>query len=82
MWNNKIPYFILACTASLAVYAQPAICQVYSCQFPATYDKWQEALLAGDGKMGIMHVYSILRILPFIFSGAMDFINIVMIYFS
>jgi len=54
MWNNKIPYFILACTASLAVYAQPAICQVYSCQFPATYDKWQEALLAGDGKMGIM----------------------------
>lgn len=54
MWNKKILYFALVCIASLGVCAQPVIRQVHSNRFPATYSKWQEALLAGNGKMGIM----------------------------
>lgn len=54
MWNKKILYFILIGIASLGVCAQPAVRQGYSIHFPDTYTKWQEALLAGNGKMGIM----------------------------
>lgn len=54
MWNKKILYSALVCIASLGLYAQPVIRQAHSNRFPATYDRWQEALLAGNGKMGIM----------------------------
>ncbi|GAA6431964.1 glycoside hydrolase N-terminal domain-containing protein [Bacteroides intestinalis] len=54
MWNKKILYSILIGIASLGVCAQPAVRQGYSIHFPETYAKWQEALLAGNGKMGIM----------------------------
>lgn len=54
MWNKKILYFALVCIASLGVCAQPVIRQAHSNRFPVTYSKWQEALLAGNGKMGIM----------------------------
>ncbi|RGN39407.1 glycosyl hydrolase family 95 catalytic domain-containing protein [Bacteroides oleiciplenus] len=54
MWNKKILYSALVCIASLGAYAQPVIRQAHSNRFPTTYTKWQEALLAGNGKMGIM----------------------------
>ena len=54
MWNKKILYSILIGIASLGVCAQPAVRQGYSIHFPETNAKWQEALLAGNGKMGIM----------------------------
>lgn len=54
MWNKKILYSILIGIASLGVCAQSAVRQGYSIHFPETYAKWQEALLAGNGKMGIM----------------------------
>lgn len=54
MWNKKILYSALVCIASLGAYAQPVIRQAHSNRFPTTYTKWQEALLAGNGKMGVM----------------------------
>lgn len=54
MWNTKILYIVLFGMASLSACAPPTVRQGYSTRYPQTYTQWQEALLGGNGKMGIM----------------------------
>ena len=50
---RKIFLIFVIGMVTLSLQAQH-VCRGYSEHYPATYKQWQEALLAGNGKMGIM----------------------------